>query len=103
MKEDRMFKNADRLPAGPPAADAPAAVRPWGLRRMAPYKDATDAGFVATCIDPVTQMGVAADGELVDAKHKRSNTGTEKTTGTNRGDGRDAGQDTDHAQDSDQD
>ncbi|MEV5827277.1 putative ATP-grasp-modified RiPP [Spirillospora sp. NPDC052242] len=71
-----MFENADRLPAGAPIAAALVAVRPWGLRRMAPYKDATGAGYVATRIDPVTQMGVAADGGLVDAKHKRSNTGT---------------------------
>ncbi|MFC5750405.1 putative ATP-grasp-modified RiPP [Actinomadura rugatobispora] len=98
-----MFKNADRLPAGAPRPDAPGTVRPWGLRRMAPYKNTGVAGFVATQIDAATQMGAAADGELIDAKHKRSNTGTEGQTSTNKGDGRDSGTDTDHAQDSDQD
>ncbi|OLT23918.1 hypothetical protein BJF79_14320 [Actinomadura sp. CNU-125] len=98
-----MFKNADRLPTGSPAVDAPTTVRPWGLGRMAPYKGVVSIDFVATDIDPVTQMGVGDDGELVDAKHKRSNTGTEKSTSTNSEDGRDAGQDSDHAQDSDQD
>lgn len=106
-----MFKNADRIPMSPTTTprSAPSntmgseAARPWGLRRMAPYKSMSVVGFVATEIDPTTQMGAAADGELIDAKHKRSNTGTEDPTSTNRGDGKDAGQDTDHAQDSDQD
>ncbi|MQY05717.1 putative ATP-grasp-modified RiPP [Actinomadura macrotermitis] len=98
-----MFMNADRLPCGGPRPDAPDAVRPWGLRRMAPYKHTISVGFVATHIDPVTQMGAAADGELIGARHKRSNTGTENPTGTGGGDGQKQGGDTDHSQDSDQD
>ncbi|MFC6886535.1 MULTISPECIES: putative ATP-grasp-modified RiPP [Actinomadura] len=99
-----MFKNADRIPMSPaPETPCPNVVRPWGLRRMAPYKNTGVVGPVATRIDPISQVGAAGDGELIDAKHKRSNTGTEKPTSTNRGDGKDAGEDTDHSQDSDQD
>lgn len=101
-----MFKNADRIPMSPATAHPDTTrsdvVRPWGLRRMAPYKSTSVVGFVATRIDPATQMGAAADGELIDAKHKQSNTGTEKRTSTSR-DAKNAEQDTDHAQDSDQD
>ncbi|WP_218005944.1 putative ATP-grasp-modified RiPP [Actinomadura hibisca] len=98
-----MFQNADRFPSAPPAADAPLVARPWGLRRMAPYRHTIYVGIVATQIDPATQMGAAGDGELVEAKHKKSNTGTEDKTQTSRGDGKDAGSDEDHSQDSDQD
>jgi putative ATP-grasp target RiPP len=98
-----VFKNVDRIPVGPAPEVAQQSVRPWGLRRMKPYKSTSVVGFVATRIDPTTQLGVDVDGELIDAKHKRSNTGTEKPTSTNRGDGKNAGEDTDHSQDSDQD
>ncbi|MDA0565261.1 putative ATP-grasp-modified RiPP [Streptomonospora sp. S1-112] len=99
-----MFQNADRLPTGTPRPDAPTAVAPWSLRRMALYRHTTDVGFVATRIDPATQLGAGDDGELIVAKHKKSNTGTEDKTRTNRGDGDGRSSvDEDHTQDSDQD
>ncbi|RFU36594.1 putative ATP-grasp-modified RiPP [Actinomadura logoneensis] len=98
-----MFQNADRIPMDALQFAPPAAMRPWGLRRMAPYKSTSVVGAIATHIDPATQMGAAADGELIDAKHKRSNVATEKSTATNKGDGAGSGSDEDHSQDSEQD
>ncbi|WP_084000517.1 putative ATP-grasp-modified RiPP [Actinomadura kijaniata] len=98
-----MYQNADRLPAAPPPANAPHVAphvaRPWGLRRMAPYPHTIDVGVIATQIDPVTQTGATSDGELIEAKHKKSNTGTETKTRTSS----DGDQDEDHSQDADQD
>jgi putative ATP-grasp target RiPP len=98
-----MFTSSDRFPVGRPPQDAPGGVRPWGVRRMAPFAHTIDVGFVATGIDPAMQMGVGRDGELITAKHRKSNTGTENQTGTSRGDGAGHGEDQDHTQDSDQD
>jgi putative ATP-grasp target RiPP len=99
-----MFQNADRIPMGTaPQSAQPTAPRPWGLRRMAPYASASVVGDIATHIDPATQMGAADDGELIEAKHKRSNVATEKPTATNKGDGAGSGSDDDHSQDSEQD
>ncbi|MQA98153.1 MAG: putative ATP-grasp-modified RiPP [Streptosporangiales bacterium] len=99
-----MFVHSDRIPTAPaPAdADAPPAVRPWAIRLMAPYKNVIEVGEVATGIDPVTQLGAAADGELIQVKHRSSNTGTEQSTSTSS-DGKNPSQDQDQSQDSDQD
>jgi putative ATP-grasp target RiPP len=99
-----MFQNADRIPMGAaPQSAQPTAARPWGLRRMAPYTSTSVVGDIATHIDPATQMGTGVDGELIDAKHKRSNVPTEKRTRTNPGDGAKNSPDDDHSQDSEQD
>lgn len=98
-----MFSHTDRLPAAPSPTDVPPAVRPWGLRRMAPYGAILKVGLVATVVDPNTQTGAGPSGEPTQAKHRRSNTGTETKTSTGRGDGKDQGSDEDHSQDSDQD
>ncbi|WP_067804400.1 putative ATP-grasp-modified RiPP [Actinomadura formosensis] len=99
-----MFKQADRLPFEAPADGGVArAVRPWGLQRMAPFAHTVHVGIIATRIDPVTQLGADDEGVLVEAKHKRSNTGTESRTRTAKGDGQHQGYDEDHGQDSDQD
>jgi putative ATP-grasp target RiPP len=98
-----MFSNSDRIPTAPASTNGDPAVRPWALRLMAPFKDVIDVGEIATGVDPTTQLGVTSDGELITAKHRRSNTGTETPTSTQRGDGQNPGQDSDNSQDSDQD
>ncbi len=70
---------------------------------MAPYLSTVDVGVVAVQVDPRTQLGAGPDGEPVQAKHRRSNTGTEGSTATGGGDGSEQGGDEDHQQDSDQD
>lgn len=98
-----MFKSVDRIPVSPAPEPPQPPVRPWALRRMAPYLRTIDVGIVPTGIDPATQIGAGPDGETVTAKHRKSNTGTEGKTQTNAGDGAKPGGDEDHSQDSDQD
>ncbi|GLZ15802.1 hypothetical protein Acsp04_60370 [Actinomadura sp. NBRC 104425] len=99
-----MFRSVDRIPVGPAPEQPPAApVRPWALRRMAPYLRTVNAGIVATGIAPATQIGVGPDGEAITAKHRRSNVATEGKTATSTGDGDKPGLDEDHAQDTEQD
>lgn len=104
----RMFSHADRFPTGPAARQGSRNTpRPWGLSRMEPYGCLTEVHQFAVGLDPDTQTAryMGPDGEVVTAKHRKTNTGTEKPTRTSRGDGASPGRETDedHSQDSDQD
>lgn len=73
---------------------------------MEPYGDTVEVDEVPVGLDPVTQTTVYRNsaGEIVTAKHRKTNTGTEDKTRTqNTGDGEKPSTDQDHSQDSDKD
>lgn len=79
----------------------PAATRPWGTARLAPYPTVVKQPFATVTIDPATQTGVFRDrhGQVVEMGKHGTSTGTETATSTNLDSQPDQGSDQDSNQD----
>lgn len=79
----------------------PAAARPWGTGRLAPYPTTVKQLFTTVSIDPATQTGVFRDqhGHVVEMGKHGTSTGTETATSTNLDSQPDQGSDQDSNQD----
>lgn len=103
-----MFSQADRLPAQESgyAVSASVSVMPWGLTRMCRYSEAVEVPYCSATLDPETQTGQYLDssGNLVEAKHRKTNRSTEQKTRVSKGDGSSpSSYDDDTVQDSERD
>jgi putative ATP-grasp target RiPP len=89
VRRQKMFSQADRLPAQESEDAALASVRPWGLLRMSNYTEVVKVPYCSARLDPKTQTGLYFDGagNLVEMKHRKTNRSTEQKTRVSKGDG----------------
>jgi putative ATP-grasp target RiPP len=83
------------------AVDQPAASRPWGAGRLAPYPTTSRRPHASVTIDADTQLGVFRDraGLVVEMGAHGTSKGTETSTTTNSDSKNDQGHDQDSEQD----